>query len=79
MTKDEFCSALTLCHEIDDYGTVIWYNRDDELHRIDGPALEEADGSKEWYLNGDLHREDGPAVELLDEYVWTLLKKLIWK
>lgn len=29
----------------------------------DAPAVEYADGSKEWYQNGKLHREDGPAVE----------------
>ena len=32
-------------------------------HREDGPAVEYADGSKEWWLNGKRHREDGPAVE----------------
>ena len=35
----------------------------DKLHRTDGPAIEYADGYKEWYLNGELHREDGPAIE----------------
>jgi len=34
-----------------------------KLHREDGPAIEYADGSKAWYLNGERHREDGPAVE----------------
>ena len=33
------------------------------LHREDGPAIESADGDKEWYLNGKRHRKDGPAVE----------------
>ena len=33
-----------------------------ELHREDGPAVEYADGTKSWYINGKLHREDGPAV-----------------
>ena len=32
-------------------------------HREDGPAIEWADGSKSWSLNGQRHREDGPAVE----------------
>jgi hypothetical protein len=36
------------------------------LHREDGPAIEYADGSKEWYLNGKRHREDGPAIEYAD-------------
>ena len=25
--------------------------------------IEESDGTKKWYLNGELHREDGPAIE----------------
>jgi hypothetical protein len=33
------------------------------LHRVDGPAIEWADGEKWWYFNGKLHREDGPAIE----------------
>ena len=32
-----------------------------KLHRLDGPAIEFADGDKSWYLNGDIHRLDGPA------------------
>ena len=43
--------------------SVEWRNLDDQLHREDGPAIEWADGSKEWYRNGQLHREDGPAIE----------------
>ena len=35
----------------------------DKCHREDGPAIEGANGSKYWYLNGKLHREDGPAIE----------------
>ena len=29
----------------------------------DGPAVEYANGGKDWYRNGQRHREDGPAVE----------------
>ena len=32
-------------------------------HREDGPALEYADGGKEWWINDKRHREDGPAIE----------------
>jgi hypothetical protein len=32
-------------------------------HRVDGPAIEQIDGSKVWYLNGSIHRSDGPAIE----------------
>ena len=34
-----------------------------ELHRVDGPALEYANGDKIWYVNGKRHRLDGPALE----------------
>ena len=36
------------------------------MHREDGPALECADGTKQWWRNGKLHREDCPAVERAD-------------
>ena len=32
-------------------------------HRVDGPAVEWANGYKSWFLNGKYHRVDGPAVE----------------
>ena len=40
-----------------------WTNELKQLHREDGPAIEYADGVKEWWLNGQRHRIDGPAVE----------------
>ena len=50
---------------VDNLGTKQWY-QDDKRHRIDGPAVEYADGSKYWFLNDKLHRVDGPAVEWSD-------------
>ena len=38
-------------------------NKKGNLHRLDGPAREWIDGSKEWYINGERHREDGPSIE----------------
>jgi hypothetical protein len=35
----------------------------DLLHRLDGPAVVYADGTKEWWVFGVRHRLDGPAVE----------------
>ena len=29
---------------------------------VDGPAIIAADGTQEWWVNGQLHRLDGPAV-----------------
>ena len=47
-----------------EYGTKRWYNDKGKLHRENGlPAIEWANGDKEWFLNGKLHRENGPAVE----------------
>ena len=44
------------------------YRMDDKLHREnDKPAIEDADGMKEWYYKGKLHREnDKPAIENAD-------------
>ena len=39
-----------------------WY-LNGRLHRVDGPAVEYANGDKLWHLNGKRHRVDGPAVE----------------
>jgi hypothetical protein len=33
------------------------------IHRLDGPAVERSDGTKEWWYNNKLHRLDGPAIE----------------
>jgi hypothetical protein len=48
-----------------------------KLHRTDGPAIEWANGTKEWWLNGKRHRIDGPAVEYADgTKLWYLNDKL---
>jgi phage baseplate assembly protein gpV len=33
------------------------------LHRLDGPAVEYANGTREWHVNGVPHRMDGPAFD----------------
>jgi hypothetical protein len=43
------------------YGKYWFVN--DIFHRIDGPAIEYANGDKIWYINGKLHRINGPAIE----------------
>jgi len=48
-----------------------WYDYDYSkvtYHRDSGPAREDADGYKEWWLNGKRHRDSGPAVEFADGY-----------
>ena len=42
-----------------------------KLHRLDGPAIEWADGTESWFHNGYLHRLDGPAVkDAVGSTVW---------
>ena len=44
-----------------------WFNKADQLHRLDGPAcIMKDEDAKFWYKNGKLHRLDGPAVEYSD-------------
>jgi hypothetical protein len=53
---------------IDEYGNKLYY-KDRAMtirHRLDGPAIEYADGCKSWYVEGKRHRLDGPAVEDAD-------------
>ena len=51
--------------EVDKEKTILWY-QNDKRHRLDGPAIERADGTKYWYQNDKLHRIDGPAIEQAD-------------
>jgi hypothetical protein len=51
-------------------GTHVWFSKTPHypLHRDDDlPAIEYADGGKEWWVNGKRHRDgDKPAVETFD-------------
>ena len=38
-------------------------NAEGNLHRVDGPAIEYANGTKSWFIDGERHRIDGPAIE----------------
>ena len=57
--------TVTYKVEVDKNGTVRWYNQQGQLHREGGlPAVEFADGAKQWWFKGQLHREGGlPAGE----------------
>jgi hypothetical protein len=35
----------------------VWLNKEKELHRENGPAVEYANGTKYWYLNGTKYTE----------------------
>lgn len=36
---------------VDEYGTIIYY-KNNKIHRLNGPAIQYADGRKSWYVNG---------------------------
>jgi hypothetical protein len=52
--------------EIDEFGTIRYYDSKGNLHRKDGPAVEYTDGEVMYFIHGTLHREDGPAYASAD-------------
>lgn len=53
----------------------VFRNENGQIHRLDGPAMIDTDGTKRYFVNGELHREDGPAVEFPyapedNRYIW---------
>ena len=57
-------------------GTKYWLNQNDQLHRLDGPAVEYSSGYKAWYQDDQLHRLDGPAVEYSNgDKIWCIEDK----
>jgi len=54
--------------EIDVFGNKIYCRENDDIHREDGPAIEYANGDKDWCIDGYIHREDGPARECVNGY-----------
>ena len=68
--------TTTYTVKVNELGAKSWF-LNGKLHRIDGPAVEDTDGTKHWYLDGKLHRVDGPAIEDADvEKQWFLNGKL---
>jgi hypothetical protein len=62
---------------VDENKTIRWYNDKNQPHRLDGPAIESADGDKAWWVEGKLHRLDGPVVEYANGYkAWCVEGKL---
>ena len=66
MSEQAVFDALTYRIEVNEYGTRRYYNAAGQLHRLDGPAIERADGTKCWCQNSLIHRTDGPAIEYAD-------------
>ena len=62
MSEQEVFNALKYRVVVNEYARC-YYDKDNQLHRTDGPAVIWADGTKCWYHNGLRHRTDGAAVE----------------
>ena len=61
---------------INKYGTKYWYDENNNLHRVNEPAIEWYDGNKEWWIHGSRHRENGPAIYWINNYKrWFLNNK----
>src|SRR5690606_6887315 len=60
LTEEEFNARPKKTVRSD--GTIEW-RVNGQLHREDGPAVEDVNCNKYWYIKGKLHRENGPAIE----------------
>lgn len=65
---DVLFETLALDCRVDEYGTVRYYNALGQIHRVHGPAVEYANGRRDWCQKGLRHRVDGPAIEWADAY-----------
>ena len=70
---------------VNDAGTTIWHKdaKCTVLHRTDGPAVEDANGSKRWFINGKEMTEveflaaTQPVVEMTVAEVEKLIGKRV--
>ena len=66
LSNQDVFETLKYRVETDAYGTVQYFNHNNQLHREGGPAVIWYDGTQWWCQNGKLHREDGPAITWAD-------------
>ena len=57
--------------ETDGNGDKRWY-LNGELHRTDGPAVENANGNKYWYLNNELVAMEDVLPDPKDQFWWRM-------
>jgi len=49
--------------KIDEFGNKFYLNDEGCYHRLDGPAIECSNGTKEWFINENCHRNIDPSDE----------------
>jgi len=59
---------IELYRIVKNYGGGVAFVKNGKVHRENGPAIEQSNGDKFWYINGKLHREGGPASEYQNGY-----------
>jgi hypothetical protein len=64
--RNWWSDSMTSTMTDDRDGRKRWRNPQGQFHRTLGPAVEFANGYKEWWVDGQLHRTDGPAIEGAD-------------
>jgi len=52
--------------KVDEYGNKRYFNDKGNHHRLDGPAIEDLNGIKFWYINENCHRNIDPSDEYSD-------------
>jgi hypothetical protein len=53
-------------------GTILYLNRNGQIHRKNGPAIILPNGDKHWYKKGKVHRIGAPAIITKNAYIWTI-------
>ncbi len=62
------------------FGKNIQYrNEHGNLHRLDGPANEFPDGTKDWYINGVSYRDYLEYLVAVEDYNRQIASELKWK
>jgi len=63
---------------INEYGDKEYRDLKNQLHRVNGPAIEWKNGTKFWFKEGGYHRIDGPAIEWSNGYkYWCILNEFL--
>jgi len=65
-----FLDGVKYFFTIQENGTKEYYNYNDRLHNLNGPAVIYANGDFEYWIWGYRHREDGPAVVYGNKRYW---------
>lgn len=73
LPRAERCYASRFFDDCVFKGDRIVYTRNGILHRDDGPAVEQTNGTRQWFVHGMRHCADGPAIRERHGYCewWT--------